>query len=148
MYSCCVHYAALKRKKVSFEVMKVEKGKAVGTGEFIKVPADILINANRQEADTAFLRSVNNIQLNDDGTVRINAQRMTGHEGIFAGGDMLPGENRRAPPSPWDMARRPPATSTVSSADSPMKKERNIPLPASASCTCGTKPMPRRKKTE
>ncbi len=86
----------IEKKEVSFEVMKVEKGKAVGTGEFIKVPADILINANRQEADTAFLRSVNNIQLNDDGTVRIDAQRMTGHEGIFAGGDMLPGENRSA----------------------------------------------------
>lgn len=86
----------IEKKEVSFEVMKVEKGKAVGTGEFIKVPADILINANRQEADTAFLRSVNNIKLNDDGTIGIDVQRMTGCEGIFAGGDMLPGENRSA----------------------------------------------------
>jgi NADPH-dependent glutamate synthase beta subunit-like oxidoreductase len=86
----------IEKKEISFEIMKVEKGKAVGTGEFIKVPADILINANRQEADTAFLRSVSNIQLNDDGTVRIDALRMTGCDGIFAGGDMLPGENRSA----------------------------------------------------
>jgi Pyruvate/2-oxoacid:ferredoxin oxidoreductase delta subunit len=31
---------------------------------------------------------------NEDGTITIDAQRMTGQEGIFAGGDMLPGENR------------------------------------------------------
>jgi NADPH-dependent glutamate synthase beta subunit-like oxidoreductase len=31
---------------------------------------------------------------NEDGTIKIDTQRMTGHEGIFAGGDMLPGETR------------------------------------------------------
>ena len=36
-----------------------------------------------------------NIKINEDGTVVIDAQRMAG-EGIFAGGDMLPGENRSA----------------------------------------------------
>jgi Pyruvate/2-oxoacid:ferredoxin oxidoreductase delta subunit len=36
------------------------------------------------------------VVINDDGTVNIDLQRMTGHEGIFAGGDMLPGENRSA----------------------------------------------------
>ncbi len=86
----------IEKKNISFEVMKVERGKAIGTGEFIMVPADILINAHRQEADTAFLRQVSGIQLNEDGTVIIDAQRMTGAEGIFAGGDMLPGENRSA----------------------------------------------------
>ena len=88
--------SSIEKNTIIFEKMKVEKGKAVGTGEFEMVDADVLIMANRQEADTAFLRTVSTIKLNDDGTIAIDTQRMTGCEGIFAGGDMLPGENRSA----------------------------------------------------
>ncbi len=84
----------IEKYKVTLEKMKVEKGKAVGTGEFETTDADVLIIANRQESDSGFLRSVAGIVVNEDGTVTINAERMTGYEGIFAGGDMLPGENR------------------------------------------------------
>ncbi|MDP4284496.1 MAG: NAD(P)-binding protein [Bacteroidota bacterium] len=95
-----VHVNLLKRiakvedKKITLETMKVEKGKAIGTNEFETIDADVLIIANRQESDSGFLRTVPGIIINDDGTVKIDPQRMTGHEGIFAGGDMLPGENR------------------------------------------------------
>ncbi|HMU72328.1 MAG TPA: FAD-dependent oxidoreductase, partial [Ferruginibacter sp.] len=85
----------IENKKVVLEIMKVEKGKAVGTGEFEIVEADVLINANKQETDSGLLRHVSNIKINEDGTVVIDAQRMAA-EGIFAGGDMLPGENRSA----------------------------------------------------
>ena len=84
----------IEKNKMTLEKMKVEKGKAVGTGEFEVIDADVLINANKQESDSGFLRSVSGIAVGDDGTVAINADRMTGCEGIFAGGDMLPGENR------------------------------------------------------
>ncbi|MBL0304901.1 MAG: NAD(P)-binding protein [Chitinophagaceae bacterium] len=84
----------IEKYKMTLEKMKVEKGKAVGTGEFETTDADVLIIANRQESDSGFLRSVAGIVVNEDGTVTINAERMTGYEGIFAGGDMLPGENR------------------------------------------------------
>jgi formate dehydrogenase (NADP+) beta subunit len=87
---------SITNKKVMFEITKVEKGKAVGIGEFETVDADVFINANRQESDSAFLRSLANVKLNEDGTVAIDAARMTGCEGVFAGGDMLPGENRSA----------------------------------------------------
>lgn len=86
----------IENKKIVFEIMKVEKGKAIGTGEFEIVDADILINANKQETDASFLNAFPTIKINVDGTVVIDAQRMTGTEGIFAGGDMLPGENRSA----------------------------------------------------
>lgn len=86
----------IENKKIVFEIMKVEKGKAIGTGEFEIVDADILINANKQETDSGFLNALPTIKINVDGTVVIDAQRMTGTEGIFAGGDMLPGENRSA----------------------------------------------------
>ena len=84
----------IEKNKMTLEKMKVEKGKAVGAGEFEVIDADVLINANKQESDSGFLRSVSGIAVSDDGTVAINADRMTGCEGIFAGGDMLPGENR------------------------------------------------------
>ena len=86
--------SSIKEKKITLEKMKMEKGKAIGTNEFETIDGDVLIIANRQETDSGFLRSVPGIGINDDGTVSIDAQRMTGHEGIFAGGDMLPGENR------------------------------------------------------
>ena len=85
---------AIKNKTITLEKMKVEKGKAVGMGEFETVEADVLITANKQESDSGFLRSVSGVAINDDGTVSIDAKRMTGCDGIFAGGDMLPGENR------------------------------------------------------
>jgi NADPH-dependent glutamate synthase beta subunit-like oxidoreductase len=81
-------------KKITLETMKVEKGKAIGTNKFETIDADVLIIANRQETDSSFLRSLPGIVINEDGTIKIDAQRMTGYEGIFAGGDMLPGENR------------------------------------------------------
>ena len=81
-------------KKITLETMKVEKGKAIGTNEFETIDADVLIIANRQESASAFLRALSDVLINDDGTLKIDSQRMTGHEGIFAGGDMLPGENR------------------------------------------------------
>ncbi|MFY9464287.1 MAG: NAD(P)-binding protein [Sediminibacterium sp.] len=84
----------VKDKQVVLEQMKVEKGKAIGTGTFQNVDADVLIIANRQESDAGFLRNLEGIKINTDGTVVIDAQRMTGYTGIFAGGDMLPGENR------------------------------------------------------
>lgn len=86
----------IEKKTIVLEKMKVEKGKALGTGEFETIEADVLINANRQESDTSFLRSLPGIKINEDGAVVIDANRMTGSEGVFAGGDMLPGENRSA----------------------------------------------------
>ena len=85
---------SIAKNKITLEKQKVEKGKTVGTGELETIDADVLIIANRQESDSVFLRNVNGIKINDDGTVAIDAQRMTGGQGIFAGGDMLPGENR------------------------------------------------------
>lgn len=74
------------------EIMKVEKNKAIGTGQFETFTADSLLLALGQEGDTAFLNSITDIAFKDDGTPVLNAERMTGHDGIFAGGDIIPGE--------------------------------------------------------
>lgn len=86
----------IENNKLTLEKMQVEKGKAVGTNEFETIDADVLIMANRQKVSSGFLRSVTDLVFNGDDTIKIDAQRMTGHDGIFAGGDMLPGENRSA----------------------------------------------------
>ncbi len=84
----------IKENKITLEKTKVEKGKVTGTNEFETIDAEVLIIANRQEADSGFLRVIPEMEINDDGTIKIDAQRMTGYEGIFAGGDLLPGETR------------------------------------------------------
>jgi NADPH-dependent glutamate synthase beta subunit-like oxidoreductase len=84
----------IKGRECSLEIMRVEKGKAIGTGEFESITADRLILALRQESESNFLRPLTGISFKEDGTVVINASRMTGAEGVFAGGDVLPGEQR------------------------------------------------------
>lgn len=86
----------IQHHRLTIESMKVEKGKTIGTGEMENLEADAVIIAMGQEAETGYLRPLPGIVLKEDGTVVINAERMTGYEGIFAGGDMLPGENRSA----------------------------------------------------
>ena len=84
----------IEHHQVVLQAMKIEKNKAVGTGVWEQAPADLLVLANRQESDTSFLRSLPGIAIQADGTVVTDPRRMTGAAGIFAGGDMLPGENR------------------------------------------------------
>ncbi len=75
------------------EVMELdEQGRPHPTGKYEDLEADALIMAVGQEADTRFLRNVPGIEFNRDGTVIVADNMMTGSEGIFAGGDMVPTE--------------------------------------------------------
>ena len=83
---------SIENNKTVLEIMRVEKSKTIATGEYETVEADMLLMALGQEGDTGFLRSISSINLKDDGTPVLSAERMTGHPGIFAGGDIIPGE--------------------------------------------------------
>jgi NADPH-dependent glutamate synthase beta subunit-like oxidoreductase len=61
------------------------------TGETEELAADSLVLALGQEADLSLLDGVPGLQV-EDGVVRVDQRMMTGHEGIFAGGDMVPAE--------------------------------------------------------
>ncbi len=74
------------------EVMRIENGRPVPTGEYETLEADSLILALGQDTDTGFLKKIPGIVLTDDGTVSIGPDMMTSVEGIFAGGDTIPGE--------------------------------------------------------
>ena len=78
---------------ITVETMKLdEKGWPRPTGQIETLEADSLILALGQETDSTFLRNVPGIQFKEDGVVDVNDNMMTGHEGIFAGGDMVPSE--------------------------------------------------------
>jgi len=75
------------------EVMEIdETGRPQPTGKIEELEADSLIMAVGQDTDTGFLKSVKGIEFEWDGTVIVNDHMMTGAEGIFAGGDMVPTE--------------------------------------------------------
>jgi len=78
---------------ITIEVMKLdENGKPQPTGEIETLEADSLILALGQETESGFLKSIPGIEFKDDGVVDVDANMMTGHTGIFAGGDMVPSE--------------------------------------------------------
>jgi NADPH-dependent glutamate synthase beta subunit-like oxidoreductase len=61
------------------------------TGELEELDADSLVLALGQEADLSLLNDVTGVEI-EDGVVTVDERMMTGHEGIFAGGDMVPAE--------------------------------------------------------
>jgi formate dehydrogenase beta subunit len=68
-----------------------EDGSLNPTGEFETLPVDALVLALGQHADVGFLRQVPGIEIDTSDTVAVDAQLMTGHPGIFAGGDLIGG---------------------------------------------------------
>jgi NADPH-dependent glutamate synthase beta subunit-like oxidoreductase len=69
-----------------------ESGRPQPTGEFETLEADTLILALGQDVDTGFLTRVPGVDIAKDGVVQVSDQMMTGREGLFAGGDMVPAE--------------------------------------------------------
>jgi len=75
------------------EVMEVdENGKPQPTGVIETLEADSLVLALGQNVDTSVLENIPGVTLAWDGVVDVNENMMTGAEGIFAGGDMVPSE--------------------------------------------------------
>jgi NADPH-dependent glutamate synthase beta subunit-like oxidoreductase len=67
------------------------KGFPQPTGEFETLEADSLVLALGQDVDLSLLDGVPGLEIKD-GTVQVAPNMMTGHAGIFAGGDMVPAE--------------------------------------------------------
>src|SRR5664280_3855940 len=78
--------------KLVLEKMELDSsGFPQPTGELEELQADSLVLALGQEADLSLLDGVPGLVV-EDGVVQVDARMMTGHEGIFAGGDMVPAE--------------------------------------------------------
>lgn len=68
-----------------------DKGFPQPTGEFETLEADSLVLALGQDVDLSLIEGVPGLVVKD-GVVVVDARMMTGHAGIFAGGDMIPAE--------------------------------------------------------
>ncbi len=68
-----------------------DKGFPQPTGELEDLAADSLILALGQESDLSLVQGASDIVI-DDGVVQVGPDMMTGHPGVFAGGDMVPAE--------------------------------------------------------
>jgi len=78
--------------RVLLEKMELDaSGFPQPTGELAELQADSLVLALGQEADLSLLDGVPGLQI-EDGVVQVDRRMMTGYEGIFAGGDMVPAE--------------------------------------------------------
>ena len=61
------------------------------TGELETLQVDSLVLALGQTADLEFLRKIPDIDIGRDLTIKVDERLMTGHPGIFAGGDAIGG---------------------------------------------------------
>ncbi len=78
--------------KLVLEKMELdETGFPQPTGELEELEADSVVLALGQDVDLSLLDDVPEIEV-DDGVVEVGPNMMTGHDGIFAGGDMVPAE--------------------------------------------------------
>ena len=68
-----------------------ENGLPQPTGEFERIEADSVVLALGQDADLSLLENVPGLVVNH-GLIQVDAGMMTGHPGIFAGGDMAGSE--------------------------------------------------------
>ena len=82
----------LDSSSITVEQMEIKDGRPVPTGKFETLEADSVILALGQDTETEFLKEIEGIRFKDDGTVIVDSRMMTGHAGIFAGGDMVPSE--------------------------------------------------------
>jgi len=68
-----------------------DKGFPQPTGEYEKLEADSVVLALGQDVDLGLLEGVPGLEVKD-GVVQVGPNMMTGHPGLFAGGDMVPSE--------------------------------------------------------
>lgn len=79
--------------ELTVERMEIDSdGRPHPTGQFEMLTADAVVLALGQETDSGFLTAVPGVEFAANGAVRVGPDMMTGHPGIFAGGDMVPGE--------------------------------------------------------
>ena len=79
--------------ELTVEMMELDAAeKPQPTGKFETLTADSVVLALGQSTDSRFLRKVPGLAFASDDFVEVGPDMMTGYPGIFAGGDMVPGE--------------------------------------------------------
>jgi formate dehydrogenase beta subunit len=78
---------------LTVEAMQLDaQGRPQPTGRLETLSADAVVLALGQQTDSAFLNKIPGAEFLPDGTVKVSDSMMTGHAGVFAGGDAVPSE--------------------------------------------------------
>ncbi|HET6211736.1 MAG TPA: FAD-dependent oxidoreductase [Micromonosporaceae bacterium] len=78
--------------RITVERMELDgSGFPQPTGELEELAADTVVLAIGQDVDRSIVDSVPGVEVRD-GVIQVGADMMTGHPGVFAGGDMTPSE--------------------------------------------------------
>ena len=84
--------ARVEKGALALEEMTLdEQGKPQPTGRFESLQADTVVLAIGQEVETHLVEGIDGVSVRD-GVVEIDEHMMTGHQGVFAGGDMVPSD--------------------------------------------------------
>ena len=79
--------------ELTVERMEIdETGRPQPTGEFDTLSADAVVLALGQQTESTFLNKVPGLVFSSNGTVVVGSNQMTDVPGVFAGGDMVPGD--------------------------------------------------------
>jgi 2-oxoacid:acceptor oxidoreductase delta subunit (pyruvate/2-ketoisovalerate family) len=79
--------------EITIEKMRLgDDGKPVPTGELETIAGDTLVLALGQAVELDALRAIPDVRFTADGSVEVGPDLMTGHPGLFCGGDMVPAE--------------------------------------------------------
>ncbi len=85
-------YEVENSEEIKIEKMKLdENGNPQPTGEYESIQADAVVLALGQNSDLGLLKSIESLRIENDQVI-VDENMWTGVEGIFAGGDMIPGE--------------------------------------------------------
>jgi NADPH-dependent glutamate synthase beta subunit-like oxidoreductase len=79
--------------ELTLERMELDSaGRPRPTGCIDKIAADAVVLAIGQQSESEFLAGVPGVELTPGGVVKVSSDMMTGCPGVFAGGDLVPGE--------------------------------------------------------
>ncbi|HEX8755977.1 MAG TPA: NAD(P)-binding protein [Steroidobacteraceae bacterium] len=79
--------------ELTVERMELDaQGRPQPTGQLDRIAADSVVLAVGQSSESAFLGNVPGVVLTAGGTLEVGPHMMTGRAGVFAGGDLVPGE--------------------------------------------------------
>jgi NADPH-dependent glutamate synthase beta subunit-like oxidoreductase len=126
-------------QSLTIEEMELDSdGRPQPTGRLEILQADAVVLALGQQTDSGFLGRVPGIDFKADGTVLVGPDMMTGHPGIFAGGDMVPSERSAT-------ASLPPVASMPGSE---ARSTRNHPSTRRSASKCSICPYSSRRHGE
>ena len=82
---------SVENKSVKLNVVELDAtGSPQPTGQTETINCNMFVFAMGQTPDSDFLKTAQDIEFKSNGCIIINEQMMTGHPGVFAGGDAVP----------------------------------------------------------